>query len=217
MLGGRHSSFGKGIYAERNLWLEAVASYRSQGFRPRVTIGDHVRFSDGVHISSIEIVSIGSHCLFGSYIHVSDYSHGIDRGEKIQSRLARTTPPISRRTEAAGQWSSAKMSRVGDNSVILGPATIGTGSIVVAHSGIVRGAILPFTIVARRASQAYQGLQCHNQYLGQSTLLSARKLLSECISADNPAHHLIPFLQSILFAQYFRHFEIINICEDTSP
>ena len=29
VLGGRHISFGRNVYANRNLWLEAVTSYRS--------------------------------------------------------------------------------------------------------------------------------------------------------------------------------------------
>jgi hypothetical protein len=62
VIGGRHISFGSNIYAERNLWLEAVTSYRAQQFQPKIAIGDCVCFSDGVHISSITSIAIGSHC-----------------------------------------------------------------------------------------------------------------------------------------------------------
>src|SRR5438477_9366887 len=85
IVGGHHMSFGKDVYAGRDLWLEAVTSYRSQHFDPEIAIGDNVCFSDGVHISSIANISIGSHCLFGSKIYVSDHNHGIYRGE-CQSR-----------------------------------------------------------------------------------------------------------------------------------
>src|ERR1700758_2973072 len=81
VIGGRHISFGRGVYAERNLWLEAVTSYRSQQFHPEIAIGDHVCFSDGVHISSIASITIGRYSLFGSRIYVSDHNHGIYRGE----------------------------------------------------------------------------------------------------------------------------------------
>ena len=40
VLGGRHISFGRDVYANRNLWLEAVTSYRSQHFSPAIAIGD---------------------------------------------------------------------------------------------------------------------------------------------------------------------------------
>jgi len=53
IIGGHHISFGREVYAGRDLWLEAVTSYRSQRFHPEIAIGDHVCFSDGVHISSI--------------------------------------------------------------------------------------------------------------------------------------------------------------------
>src|ERR1039457_1482788 len=53
IIGGRHIHFGRGIWANRNLWLEAVTSYKSQRFSPEIFIGDHVSFSDGVHISAI--------------------------------------------------------------------------------------------------------------------------------------------------------------------
>ena len=85
VIGARHISFGRGVFAERNLWLEAVTSYRSQRFDPEITIGDYVCFSDGVHVSSISKIVIGSHTLFGSKIYVSDHNHGIYRGHD-QSR-----------------------------------------------------------------------------------------------------------------------------------
>ena len=68
VIGARHICFGRGVFAERNLWLEAVTSYRSQRFDPEITIGDYVCFSDGVHVSSISKIVIGSHTLFGSKI-----------------------------------------------------------------------------------------------------------------------------------------------------
>src|SRR5215472_14465450 len=37
IIGGRQISFGRGIYAERNLWLEAVTAYRTQRFDPKIT------------------------------------------------------------------------------------------------------------------------------------------------------------------------------------
>ena len=75
VLGGRHISFGRGIFANRNLWLEAVTSYQSQRFKPSLTIGDFVCFSDGVHISCIDSIVIGKHVLMGSRIYISDHNH----------------------------------------------------------------------------------------------------------------------------------------------
>jgi acetyltransferase-like isoleucine patch superfamily enzyme len=144
VLGARCVSFGRGIYAERNLWLEAVTSYRTQCFQPHIVIGDEVCFSDGVHISSIASVAIGSGCLFGSKIYVSDHNHGIYRGEQ-QSRP--DEPPAHRLLGGGGPVVIGENVWVGDNSVILGPATIGKGAIVAANS-VVRGVVPANTIVA---------------------------------------------------------------------
>lgn len=144
IIGGDHISFGRNVYAGRDLWLEAVISYRSQHFDPEIAIGDHVSFSDGVHISSIANVAIGSHCLFGSKIYVSDHNHGIYRGE-CQSRPEEA--PADRLLGGGGPVVIGENVWVGDNSVIIGPVTIGRGAIIGANS-VVRGMVPPNTIVA---------------------------------------------------------------------
>jgi acetyltransferase-like isoleucine patch superfamily enzyme len=144
VIGARHISFGKGVFAARNLWLEAVTSYRSQSFHPEITIGDYVCFSDGVHISAISSVIVGSHTLFGSKIYVSDHNHGVYRGE-CQSRPEE--PPAHRRLGGGGPVVIGENVWVGENSVIVGPATIGNGAIIGANS-VVRGFVPPNTIVA---------------------------------------------------------------------
>lgn len=150
IIGGRNIEFGRNIYAERNLWLEAVTSYRSQRFSPRIEIGDNVCFSDGVHISSIANISIGSHCLFGSRIYVADHNHGIYRGEQ-QSRPEQ--PPAHRELGGGGPVVIGENVWVGDNSVILGPAMIGKGAIVAANS-VVRGVVPANTTVAGAPAKA---------------------------------------------------------------
>ena len=144
VIGGRHISFGRSVYAERNLWLEAVTSYRSQSFHPEITIGDHVCFSDGVHISSIASIAIGSHSLFGSRIYVADHNHGIYRGE-LQSIPEEA--PAHRLLGGGGPVVIGENVWIGDNSVIIGPATIGRGAIVGANS-VVRGVVPSNTMVA---------------------------------------------------------------------
>jgi acetyltransferase-like isoleucine patch superfamily enzyme len=144
IIGGRHISFGRDVYAERNLWLEAVTSYRSQRFHPEIAIGDHVCFSDGVHISSIASIAIGSYCLFGSKIYVSDHNHGIYRGE-LQSCPEQA--PAHRMLGGGGPVVIGENVWIGDNSVIIGPATIGKGAMVGANS-VVRGVVPSNTIVA---------------------------------------------------------------------
>jgi len=144
IIGGRRVCFGKGFHAERNLWLEAVTSWGAQTFLPEIKIGDYVYLSDGVHISSIESIQIGSGCLFGSKIYVSDHNHGIYRGEQQSSP---DQPPPRRKLGGGGPVVIGDNVWVGDNAVILGPATIGRGAIVGANS-VVRGLVPANTIVA---------------------------------------------------------------------
>jgi acetyltransferase-like isoleucine patch superfamily enzyme len=144
IIGARNIALGKNIYAERNLWLEAVISYRTDRFTPRITIGDSVCFSDGVHISSITEVTIGRHCLFGSRIYLSDHNHGIYKGS---AQSIPDEPPAQRKLGGGGPVGIGENVWIGDNAVILGPCTIGSGAIIGANS-VVRGTVPPNTIVA---------------------------------------------------------------------
>ena len=144
IIGGRRVCFGKGFHAERNLWLEAVTRWGSQSFVPEIAIGDYVYCSDGVHITSIESIRIGSGCLFGSKIYVSDHNHGIYSGEQQSSP---DQPPPNRILGGGGPVVIGDNVWVGDNAVILGPAMIGRGAIVGANS-VVHGVVPANTIVA---------------------------------------------------------------------
>ncbi len=144
VVGGRYITFGRNIYAERNLWLEAVTSHQSQRFHPQVVIGEYVSFSDGVHISAIESIAIGRHCLFGSRIYISDHNHGLYRGERQSSP---EDPPLHRLLGGGGPVDIGENVWIGDNSIIIGPATIGRGAIIGANS-VVRGVVPPNTIAA---------------------------------------------------------------------
>lgn len=139
VIGGRRIAFGRNVRAGRNLWLEAVTSYRSQQFEPTIQIGDHVCFSDDVHISSIQSIVIGDHVLFGSRIYVSDHNHGIYTGAH-QSRPEE--PPAQRSLGGGGPVSIGTNAWIGDNVTIVGPACIGSGTIIGANS-VVRGTVPP--------------------------------------------------------------------------
>jgi len=144
IIGGRCVSFGRNLYVGRDLWLEAVTSYKSQEFHPEIVIGDYVCLSDAVHISSISSISIGSHCLFGSRIYVSDHNHGIYKGS---SQSSPEEPPAHRPLGGGGPVVIGENVWIGDNAIILGPATIGRGAIIGANA-VVSGMIPPNTIAA---------------------------------------------------------------------
>lgn len=144
IIGGKNISFGKGVFSGRDLWLEAVTAYGSQRFDPKVVIGDYVCFSNGVHISAISNIAIGSHTLFGSKIYVSDHNHGIYGGED-QSRP--DEPPARRPLGGGGPVVIGENVWIGDNSVIVGPVNIGNGAVIGANSFVHRS-VASNTIVA---------------------------------------------------------------------
>jgi lipopolysaccharide O-acetyltransferase len=142
--GARRISFGRGVHATRNLWLEAVINYQGQTFTPVINIGDHVDFSDGVHISAIERIDIKQGVLMGSRIFIADHNHGLYRGPD-QSKP--DEPPVQRRLGGGGPVEIGENVWIGDNVVILGPVTIGASAIIAANS-VVRHDVPPNTIVA---------------------------------------------------------------------
>jgi len=142
--GSRFLHFGNNVYAHGHLWLEAVGAYRDQRFSPRIVIGDNVAFSEGVHISCIEEILIGSHVLFGSHVYVSDHNHGLYSGP-VQSHAEE--PPAHRRLGGGGPVDIGDNVWIGDNVVIVGPVSIGVGSIIGANS-VVKRNIPPRTIAA---------------------------------------------------------------------
>jgi acetyltransferase-like isoleucine patch superfamily enzyme len=144
ILGGRHIAFGKGIYAGRSLWLEAVTTYGAQSFKPNIVIGDYVCFSDNVHISAIDSITVGAHTLFGSKVYVSDHNHGVYRGYRQSSP---DEPPARRLLGGGGPVVIGENVWIGDNSVIVGPADIGSGAIIAANA-VVRGEVPANTMVA---------------------------------------------------------------------
>ena len=98
---------------------------------------------------------------------------------------------------------------IGDNSVILGPASIGNGAIIGANS-LVRGEVPSNSIVAGTPARVVKRFNPQKTSWGQS-VTRPRKLFSVCIPAYNRPHYLGSLLDSIL-AQEFHDFEIV-ICE----
>jgi acetyltransferase-like isoleucine patch superfamily enzyme len=142
--GAKRISFGQRIYANRDLWLEAVTHYLDQKFCPAITIEDNVSFSDGVHITSIQQIVIKRNVMMGSRIFISDHNHGIYRGE---NQSLPGIPPAKRQLGGGGPVEIGECVWIGDNVAILGPVKIGRSSIIAANS-VVRGDVPENTIVA---------------------------------------------------------------------
>jgi lipopolysaccharide O-acetyltransferase len=152
--GGRHITFGRGFYAQGNLWLEAISNYREQDFDPHISLGDRVCFSNGVHVSCADRISIQSDVLVGSHVYISDHGHGCYRGAAQSSP---DEPPASRRL-VGGPVDIGRGVWIGDNAVIVGPVTIGDGAVIGANS-VIKCDVAPRTIVAGIPARVIRAFQ----------------------------------------------------------
>lgn len=141
--GSKYMSFGRGIFINGHLWLEAISHYADMKFTPKIEIGDFVSFSNGVHISCIEHIVIGKNTLIGSGVYISDHNHGTYKG----ANQSRPSEPPSRRQLHGGPVSVGENVWIGDNVVIVGPVTIGDGAVLGANS-VIKENVPAETIVA---------------------------------------------------------------------
>ena len=142
--GIRCMRIGRDVAALSGLRLEAVTNYRGVELSPVITIGDRVSFSEGVHITAIDRISIGNDVLFGSHIFVSDHNHGAYVGS---DQCTPDEAPAHRALRSAGPVVIEDKVWIGDNVNIVGPVTIGFGSVVAANS-VVRADVPARSIVA---------------------------------------------------------------------
>ncbi len=67
---GERTSFGK--FAVITAW----DSYEGERFQPEVTIGSHCSFGDYLHLTCINKITIGNGVLTGRWVTITDNSHG---------------------------------------------------------------------------------------------------------------------------------------------
>lgn len=142
--GSSSITFGDDISVNGDLWLEAVHIYRSQLFKPSVTLGDRLSLSKNVHITCIDDISIGANVLIGSNVYISDHNHGSYTGPGQSNP---SDPPADRILVSGGPVKIGSNVWIGNNVVIMGPALIGEGTIIAANS-FVKGNIPPKVIIA---------------------------------------------------------------------
>jgi lipopolysaccharide O-acetyltransferase len=131
VIGSRSISVGDNAYINRYAWIEAVHGFRGQAFTPCIRIGRGFSASDQLHISCVELIEIGDHCLFGSGVYIGDHNHGAYNGADQSSPLQ---APVDRELRFTGSVSIGSNVWLGDNVVIVGPVNIGSGAIIGANS-----------------------------------------------------------------------------------
>lgn len=128
---GNSLKFGKGFYANGAVWIEAVQSYAGEKFQPRISIGNRVFASNGLHISCIDQIEIGDDVLFGSHVLVADHQHG-QYHQNPSEVLA--CPPALRPLRSRGPVRIGPRCWIGDHVVIMDRVTIGEAAIIGANS-----------------------------------------------------------------------------------
>tara|TARA_Y100001001_G_C8011439_1_gene309860 strand:+ start:2032 stop:2679 length:648 start_codon:yes stop_codon:yes gene_type:complete len=134
--GVKRIDFGKGLFVNGDVWLEAVVSYAGKDYDPILKIGDGVSMSSGVHLSAINSITVGDGCLFGSNIYIGDHNHGFYGGGEGS---APSVPPAQRELSSSGSIALGENCWLGDNVVVCGGVRIGDGVIIGANSVVTSG------------------------------------------------------------------------------
>lgn len=146
IFGRRFISFGASFSAHKSLWLEAVCEYKGVQFFPKIVLGNRVNISQNVHITCINKIKIGNDVLIGSNVYISDHNHGIYNNREF-AHSSPKQPPAERELYSAGSVVIEDNVWIGDSVNIVGPLTIGFGSIVASNT-VVRQDVPPHVIVA---------------------------------------------------------------------
>lgn len=177
VIGSRFIRFNANVYAQGHLWLEALSVYKEQRFQPSIEIGEDVSISERVHITCIEQIHIGKRVLIGSGVYIGDHQHGVYSGaEQTHPDIA----PACRLLGGGGPVMIGDDVWIGDNAVIIGPVSIGRGSIIGANS-VVRRDVPERTIAAGTPARE---LKRFNETTGQWESIRRREA-EPCWSAEH--------------------------------
>jgi lipopolysaccharide O-acetyltransferase len=133
---------GEDLRAGDGLWLEAITTYDSRTFAPKILIGKHVRISHFVHIAATNFVEIGDGVLMGSKVMITDHNHGQYSQEQQSSPYI---APSVRLLDRDRRTVIGRNVWLGDGVVVTAGASIGEGSVIGANS-VVTGTIPAFSI-----------------------------------------------------------------------
>lgn len=138
--GCQYISFGDNFRCQHFFRIEAWDSYNNEEFKPSISIGHNVSFSDRCHIGAVSSIYIGNNCLFGSNVYITDHYHG-----SVEDRF--DAAPLDRNLYSKGPIFIDDNVWVGDNVVILPNVKIGKNVIVGANS-VVNKDVPDFCVVA---------------------------------------------------------------------
>ena len=112
--------------------LECWARFGEQTFTPAITIGNHCKIGEYVHISSCNSITIGDGLLTGRFVLITDNSHGhLDMANAV-------IPPAERALESKGEIVIGNNVWLGDKVTILAGVHIGDNVIIGANSVVTK-------------------------------------------------------------------------------
>ena len=137
LLGLKYMSVGKNFSSLPGMRIECIDTYDDQHFSPKLIIGDGVSFNYYCHVGCINKIVIGNHVMVGSYVLITDHSHG---------ELERTSVPVAKRKLLSkGPVIIEDNVWIGEHACIMPGVTIGKGSIIGANA-VVTHDVPPFSV-----------------------------------------------------------------------
>lgn len=138
--GEQYMSFGNNVHFTHSTFLTAWDSYSYmnagqeilQTFSPWIEIGDNCNFGEYLHITAINKIVIGSGCLTGKWVTITDNSHGQFVKEQLEMR------PIQRPLYSKGPVIIGQNVWIGDKVTILPGVTIGDGAVIAANAVVTK-------------------------------------------------------------------------------
>ncbi|WP_052189579.1 MULTISPECIES: acyltransferase [Xenorhabdus] len=128
--------FGDNFSSGQGTWIQPIND------NSKIEFGDNVSISDWSHITALDSIVIGSGCLIGSKVIITDHSHGYT--EDLEKEFI--IRPNERPLVSKGAIFIEENVWIGDGAVILGNIKIGKGAIIAAQS-VVNTNVPPFTMV----------------------------------------------------------------------
>lgn len=133
IIGGKHIVLGENFSAGRSLWLAAIREYRGSPHQGCIEIGDGFNCGDAVHIASTRPLRIGNNVLVGSFVHITDHSHG-NQNTAADNGFA----PIDQPLHSSGGVVIDDEVWICDGVVITGGVHVGRGAVIGANSVVTR-------------------------------------------------------------------------------